>query len=95
MVKTNEYLTSQDGVGQFINETYEITNSDKDRVKSSDIFLDFKQSDFCGETSISNVKFTEQMIGKGMKKKKFSNGAYWIMMKRKVVSQINDDDDEL
>jgi putative DNA primase/helicase len=95
MVKTNEYLTSQDGVGQFINETYEITNSDKDRVKSSDIFLDFKQSDFCSETSISNVKFTEQMIGKGMKKKKFTNGAYWIMMKRKVVSQINDDDDEL
>jgi hypothetical protein len=56
--------------------------------------LDFKQSDFCCETSISNVKFTEQMIAKGMKKKKFTNGAYWIMMKRKVVSQINDDDDD-
>jgi putative DNA primase/helicase len=33
MVKTNEYLTSQDAVGQFINETYENTNSDKDKSK--------------------------------------------------------------
>jgi flavoprotein len=39
MFKTNEYLTSLDGVGQFINKTYDITNSDKDRVKSSDIYI--------------------------------------------------------
>ena len=95
MLKTNEYLTSQDAVGQFLIETYDITNSDKDRVKSGDLYQEFKYSEFCGETSVSNVKFTEQMISKGMVKKKFTDGAYWIMMKKKkVVCQINEDEED-
>jgi P4 family phage/plasmid primase-like protien len=94
MLKTNEYLITQDAVGQFINETYDITNSDKDRVKSGDLYQEFKYSEFCGETSISNVKFTEQMLSKGMVKKRFNDGLYWIMMKKKkVVCQINENDD--
>jgi P4 family phage/plasmid primase-like protien len=92
MVKTNEYLTSQDGVGQYMNQTYEITNSDKDRVKSADLFQEFKHSEFCGDTNISNVKFTEQMISKGLTKKNFSSGTFWIKLKKKVVIQINDND---
>jgi hypothetical protein len=93
MKKTNAYLTSQDAVGQFIIETYDITNSDKDKVKSGDLYQEFKYSEFCGETSISNVKFTEQMIGKDMVKKRINDGLYWIMMKKKkVVCQINEDD---
>ena len=86
MVKTNKYLTSQDGVGQFMNQTYEITNSDKDRVKSADLYQEFKHSEFCGDNNISNVKFTEQMITKGLTKKKFNDGIYWIKIKKKFVS---------
>jgi P4 family phage/plasmid primase-like protien len=92
MYKTNEYLKTQDAVGQFIVETYEITNSDKDRVKSADLYQEFKHSEFCGDTNISNVKFTEQMLSKGLTKKNFSSGAFWIKLKKKVVIQINDND---
>jgi hypothetical protein len=68
----------------------------KIRVKSSDIYLDVKQSEFCGKTSIPHNKFNEQMISKGMIKKKFKDATYWIMMKKKFVSQIFEEhDDEL
>jgi P4 family phage/plasmid primase-like protien len=92
MVKTNEYLKTQDAVGQFIVETYEITNSEKDKVKSADLYQEFKHSEFCGDISISNVKFTEQMLSKGLTKKRLNDGLYWIKIKKKVV---DDNDDEL
>ena len=36
MLKTNEYLRSQDAVGQFINEMFETSDCEEDKIKSSE-----------------------------------------------------------
>ena len=83
MSSTHDYLKSQDAVGEFIKDMYDITSNHKDRIKSKILYEDFKNSEYCNNEGMSVVKFAEQLVSMGFKKVT-SNGVYWVKLKKKI-----------
>ena len=56
---SNEYIANSNVVLGFIMEKYVITNNEKDRISSSELFNDFKSNSI--GTKITQLKFKDDM----------------------------------
>eukprot|EP00959_Pyramimonas_sp_CCMP1952_P115816 2421589-Pyramimonas_sp.AAC.1 len=93
MESTMKYLETQDAVGQFIRQHYDITNNIKDKIKSSQLMNDFKQCDYYNGMIAAN-KFTEQLKAMGLKSSRGGNANYWLGLKKKIV-EVEDGGEEI
>ena len=94
---TNDYLESQDAVGQFIKDHCEITDNRKDKILSSEMYAEFKNSEHYVQ-GIDNKEFHKQMRAKNLERKKQMGMYYYVNVKLcvKDTSEIKQDsDDEL
>lgn len=95
--KTQNYLKTQDAVGEFIREYFDITDNMADQILSSELFNIFKSSEYGRDCILEKNKFSEQLEGLGLSKTGQNNiprnkrGVFWVKLKEKQV-EIQDDD---
>ena len=83
---SKDYITDSNVVLGFIVDRYVITNNDKDRISSNDLFTDFKVRNI--GTKMTSAKFKEDVLGLGgITSKRFTNGVFFCVLRCK-----NDDD---
>lgn len=87
---TSEYLEENDPVEEFVRENIERTDNQNDKIKSSDMYLLFKNNNSKSIFNQSNFKST--MEKKGFISKRFKNGIYWINCK--LIQEDEEDDEE-
>ena len=84
---SNDYISDCNEVLGFISEKYIITNNEKDRIQSSDLFIDFKHT--CNNNKMTSSKFKEDILNiGGITAKKMKNGNYYCGLK------LNDNSNE-
>eukprot|EP00959_Pyramimonas_sp_CCMP1952_P405705 8503054-Pyramimonas_sp.AAC.1 len=59
--KTQNYLKTQDAVGEFIREQFDITDNMADQIISSELFHKFKSSEYGRDCILERNKFSEQL----------------------------------
>lgn len=89
-LNTAEYLEENDPTEEFIRSKIERTNNKKDKIKSSDMFENFRNYMAERSNDITQAKFKGTMEKKGFILKKFETGNFWINCKFKE----DKDDDE-
>jgi hypothetical protein len=73
----------------FINENYEITLDEKDKIKSSDLLLNYNNyNDF----KIDAKKLKQMMDYNRFKYRRFTDGVYYTNLKIKQVATIEPSD---
>jgi phage/plasmid-associated DNA primase len=91
--ETNEYLAenTQDNLAEFIDDFYEITNDENDKIKRDDLRLDF--NNWCSErrykiNNDNNLTFTKNFNKKfGTKNKDSNHIKYFTGIKRKIFTE--------
>ena len=87
--QNKEYLEENNNILSFINENYEITLDEKDKIKSSDLLLNYNNyNDF----KIDAKKLKQMMDYNRFKNKKMNDGYYYTNLKLKQVSTIEPSD---
>ena len=79
---SNEYIQDCNIVLGFIMEKYQLTNDEKDKVASSDIFTQFKNAT---GSKMTASKFKDDMLGiSGITCKRMKTGVYFLGLKERV-----------
>jgi P4 family phage/plasmid primase-like protien len=85
--QTKEYFDENDPVKLWLNSYYEFTDSDKDRISSSDLYNSYI---YDGNSKISIVKFSEYMKYNEIDFIKPKNKTIYIKIKRKETNSDTD-----
>lgn len=80
---TLKYINDNDPVSNFIEENYEKSNSSKDKIKSSELFEDFKNSNNGDNRNINSIKFKTILNNMGFLHKREKTGSYYLNIKLK------------
>ena len=87
--QNKEYLEENNNILSFINENYEITLDEKDKIKSSDLLLNYNNyNDF----KIDAKKLKQMMDYNRFKNRRFTDGVYYTNLKIKQVATIEPSD---
>jgi len=82
--ETKEYFDENDPVKGWLNSYYDITNNEKDRIKTSDLYNKYL---YDGNTKISMVKFSEYMKQNEIQIKLYAGYKYFIGISIKCLTQ--------
>jgi hypothetical protein len=81
--EVDEYLNANNFIKLFLDENYEITGNDKDKINSKTLFEHYNT---CGQFQpVSNVKFSEMMNSNNIKKKRTEQGFVYLGIKSLFV----------
>ena len=87
---SNEYIQDCNVVLGFVMEKYQLTNDEKDKVASSDLFNQFKTAT---GSKMTASKFKDDMLGiSGITSKRMKTGVYFLGLKER--DDMTDDVDE-
>lgn len=88
---SNEYIADSNIVLGFIMDKYIITNNDKDKISSSELFNDFKHVN--NGTKMTPAKFKDDMMSiSGINFKKMKNGNFFCGLRPKEITDENNDE---
>jgi putative DNA primase/helicase len=90
---TDLYFEDNNDVGNFLQKYFEITNDGKDRYRPTTLFDLYKQDgDFA---YMSHIKFGEGLKANNIKKVKIKGALYYTGIKRKIVVNEEDNNEEV
>ncbi len=88
--QNKEYIDENNSVLSFLNEMYDITNDEKDKVLSKELLTKYKS--YSEDDKIDSIKFKQLMEYNGIKNSHKSNGTNYLGLKEK--QKLEPDSDE-
>ena len=90
--QNREYIDENNGVLSFLNEMYDITNDEKDKIKSSDLLTKYKS--YSDDDKMDSKKLKQLMEYNGFKNKPTNKGAFYLGLKEKRNMDPDSDEED-